>query len=157
MSMSGRTSCQPVRAKSRVSVLLVAVGVAMGAGALSAEQQTTGADERRVFVRVPVGLRVLADDHFRILRDAAPGPIRYVIYSHSHADHTGGRPLHAIHFIEVARGAAPEHARALQLYLEAHEQLMAESGVLNNAYEQNHLQSDINETEEALEELQSGR
>ena len=33
-----------------------------------------------------------ADDHYRLLREAVPGPIRYVIYSHSHADHIGGHP-----------------------------------------------------------------
>lgn len=69
----------------------------------------------------------------------------------------GGRPLHALHFIEVALGGAPEHATALQLYREAHERLLAESADVDNAYEQNYLQSVIDETEEALENLQSAR
>ena len=124
MSKRNRQSGQPAPARSRVPLLLAAIGVVMGGGAFQAEQQTTGADARRVFARVPVGLRTLADnvyqatgngnshlihtsegnvvfdtgnafagqadDHYRLLRDAAPGPIRYVIYSHSHPDHTGG-------------------------------------------------------------------
>ncbi len=69
----------------------------------------------------------------------------------------GGRPLHALHFIEVALGGAPEHVGALRLHLEAHERLLAESTVLNNAYEQNYLRSEIGETEAALERLQPGR
>ena len=69
----------------------------------------------------------------------------------------GGRPLHALHFIEVALGAAPEDAAALRLYREAHERLLAESVEVDNAYEQNYLQSVIDETEEALQNLQSGR
>lgn len=69
----------------------------------------------------------------------------------------GGRPLHALHFIEVALGGAPEHVGALRLYLEAHERLMIASTVLDNAYEQNYLQSVISVTEEALERLQPGR
>ena len=124
MSKSDRTSRPPARARLRASVLLAAVGFVLGGGAPAAGQQTTLADARRVFVPVPVGLRVLADnvfqvtgngnshlihtsegnvvfdtgnafagqadDHYRLLRDAAPGPIRYVIYSHSHPDHIGG-------------------------------------------------------------------
>ena len=124
MSKRNRTAGRTAPARLRTPVLLAAVCAAAGGSAPAAAQQTTGADERRVFVRVPVGLRVLADDvyqatgngnshlihtsegnvvfdtgnafaeqaddHYRLLRDAAPGPIRYVIYSHSHADHTGG-------------------------------------------------------------------
>ena len=69
----------------------------------------------------------------------------------------GGRPLHALHFIEVALGAAPEDAAALRLYREAHERLLADSVEVDNAYEQNYLQAVINETREALQNLQSGR
>ena len=69
----------------------------------------------------------------------------------------GGRPLHALHFIEVALGAAPEDAAALRLYREAHERLLADSAEVDNAYEQNYLQAVIDETEEALANLQSGR
>ena len=124
MTRTARKSARPARARLRASVLLAAVGVVLGSAAPAAAQQTTLADARRVFVPVPVGLRVLADnvfqatgngnshlihtsegnvvfdtgnafagqadDHYRLLRDAAPGPIRYVIYSHSHPDHTGG-------------------------------------------------------------------
>lgn len=110
----------------RLCAAALLAAVVIGGAAPAAAQQTTGADARRVFARVPVALRVLADgvyqatgngnshlihtaegnvvfdtgnafaeqadDHYRLLRDAAPGPIRYVIYSHSHADHTGGHP-----------------------------------------------------------------
>ena len=69
----------------------------------------------------------------------------------------GGRPLHALHFIEMALGGAPEHVAALRLYLDAHERLMAESRTLNNAYEQSYLQSEIDQTEAALERLQPPR
>ena len=69
----------------------------------------------------------------------------------------GGRPLHALHFIEVALGGAPEHVGALRLYREAHERLLAESRTLNNAYEQNYLRSEIGRTEAALERLQPAR
>ncbi len=68
-----------------------------------------------------------------------------------------GRPLHALHFIDIVLGGAPEHAAALQLYRETHERLLAESTDVNNAYEQNYLQSVIDETGAALEELQPGR
>lgn len=68
-----------------------------------------------------------------------------------------GRPLHALHFIDIVLGGAPEHAAALQMYREAHEELLAESREVNNAYEQNYLRSIIDETEAALEELQPGR
>jgi len=67
------------------------------------------------------------------------------------------RPLHALHFIEGVLGGAPEQARALRLYREAHERLLAESADVDNAYEQNYLQSVISETAEALENLQAGR
>ena len=63
----------------------------------------------------------------------------------------GGRPLHALHFIEVALGGEPEGAAALRLYREAHEHLLAESAEVDNAYEQNYLQSVITETTEALD------
>lgn len=69
----------------------------------------------------------------------------------------GGRPLHALHFIEMALGGAPEHVAALRLYLDAHERLLAESRTLNNAYEQNYLRSEIDKTEAALESLQPPR
>ncbi len=69
----------------------------------------------------------------------------------------GARPLHALHFIEVALGAAPEDAAALRLYREAHERLLADSTDVDNAYEQNYLQAVIDETAEALENLQAGR
>ena len=69
----------------------------------------------------------------------------------------GGRPLHALHFIEMALGGAPEHVAALRLYLDAHERLLAESRTLSNAYEQNYLQSEIDRTEAALESLQPAR
>ena len=126
MTKTARKSARPARARLRAPVLLAAVGVVMAAASLPAEQQTTGADERRVFAPVPISFRTLADnvyqaagngnshlihtsegnvvfdtgnafagqadDHYRLLRDAAPGPIRYVIYSHSHADHLGGHP-----------------------------------------------------------------
>ena len=68
-----------------------------------------------------------------------------------------GRPLHALHFIDIVLGAAPEHVAGLQLYRETHERLLAESTDVNNAYEQNYLQSVINETEAALEELRRER
>ncbi len=68
-----------------------------------------------------------------------------------------GRPLQALHFIEIALGGAPEHVEALRLYLEAHERLMAESRTLSNAYEQNYLQAEIGKAEAALERLQSAR
>ena len=68
-----------------------------------------------------------------------------------------GRPLHALHFIDIVLGSAPEHAAALQLYRETHERLLADAAEVANAYEENYLQSVINETEEALESLQSGR
>ena len=69
----------------------------------------------------------------------------------------GGRPLHALHFIDVALGGAPENAAALRLYREAHEHLLADSAEVDNAYEQNYLRAVINETGEALERLESGR
>ncbi len=69
----------------------------------------------------------------------------------------GGRPLHALHFIEMALGGAPEHVAALRLYLDAHERLLAASRTLSNAYEQNYLQSEIDKTEAALESLQPAR
>ena len=126
MSRNNRRAGQAARARWRLAVPLAAAGVVLATGALPAEQQTTGADERRVFAPVPIAFRTLADnvyqaagngnshlihtsegnvvfdtgnafagqadDHYRLLRDAAPGPIRYVIYSHSHADHIGGHP-----------------------------------------------------------------
>ena len=67
------------------------------------------------------------------------------------------RPLHALHFIDIVLGSAPEHVAALQTYREAHERLLADAAELANAYEENYLQSVINETEEALENLQPGR
>ena len=69
----------------------------------------------------------------------------------------GGRALRALHFIEVALGGAPEDAAALRLYREAHERLLADSTEVDNAYEQNYLQSIINETDAALGELPAGR
>ena len=126
MSRNNHRSGQAARARWATSLLLAGGVVIMAAGAPLAEQQTTGADERRVFAPVPIAFRALADnvyqaagngnshlihtsegnvvfdtgnafagqadDHYRLLRDAAPGPIRYVIYSHSHADHLGGHP-----------------------------------------------------------------
>ena len=67
------------------------------------------------------------------------------------------RPLHALHFVEVALGADPEQAPALRLYLEAHERLLTASRALDNAYEQNYLQSKIRETEAALARLEPAR
>ena len=69
----------------------------------------------------------------------------------------GGRPLHALHFIEIVLGSAPEDAAALQMYREAHERLLADSADVDNAYEQNYLQAVINETGETLERLGGGR
>ena len=68
-----------------------------------------------------------------------------------------GRPLHALHFIDIVLGSAPEHVAALRIYREAHERLLADAAEVANAYEENYLQSVINETEAALENLQPGR
>ena len=62
-----------------------------------------------------------------------------------------GRPVHALHLLDVVIEAEPEHRAALQLQVEALEKLLGDAeGGLRNAYEMDFLKSRIRAAQEAL-------
>ncbi|MBW2269300.1 MAG: MBL fold metallo-hydrolase [Deltaproteobacteria bacterium] len=61
-----------------------------------------------------------------------------------------GRPIHALHLMEIALGGQPTHRGALEARLEALGSLLEQARPLNNSYEMDWLSSRIRVTEEAL-------
>jgi len=73
-----------------------------------------------------------------------------VEHARGHVD--AGRPVHAIHLLEIALGGDPRDRGALMTKRAALEQLLEEARPLNNAYEMDWLRYRIRQADEALGE-----